>query len=206
MKPKRFYSATKRIFDLIVAGAAVAVLAPLIAAVALVVRIALGSPVLFRQPRPGLGGKVFECLKFRTMTQARDASGRLLPDAERLGRLGRALRRMSLDELPQLWNILVGEMSLVGPRPLMVCYLPRYSAEQQRRHLVLPGVTGWAQVNGRNTINWDRKLALDVWYVDHCCLTLDLEILAKTVWIVITAAGVSRPGQVSMEEFLGPNS
>lgn len=201
--PALLYPMAKRAMDVSVALVALILLAPLIALVALLVRLALGSPVVFRQPRPGLNARIFDCLKFRTMTDKRDGAGELLPDAERIGAFGRALRRTSLDELPQLWNILTGDMSLVGPRPLMVRYLPRYSPEQRRRHLVRPGITGWAQVNGRNTIDWDRKLALDIWYVENRSLMLDLKILAMTFWIVVTAVGVSRPGQVSMEEFLG---
>lgn len=197
------YLVVKRIMDAVVAGVTLVVLAPLIAVVAASVRVFLGGPVVFRQPRPGLREEIFECLKFRTMTDARDERGNLLPDAQRLPAFGAFLRRTSLDELPQLWSVLKGDMSLVGPRPLMVRYLPRYSAEQARRHLVRPGITGWAQVNGRNAIDWDRKLALDTWYVDNYSLSLDLKILVMTVRIVITAAGVSRSGQVSMEEFLG---
>jgi sugar transferase EpsL len=203
---RTYYPAIKRVIDLSASLVALVLFAPLFGAVALIVRVGLGSPVLFRQPRPGLHGVTFRCLKFRTMTGATDLGGALLPDAQRLGSLGKFLRRTSLDELPQLWNILTGDMSVIGPRPLMVCYLSRYSPEQRRRHLVRPGITGWAQVNGRNAIDWDLKLALDTWYVDHYSPLLDLKILAMTVWIVLTAAGVSRPGQVSMEEFLGSNS
>lgn len=202
-KQHPLYPFLKRAIDISVAATALLLLAPLIALVALTVRVALGRPVLFRQPRPGLNEKVFDCLKFRTMTDLRDSNGALLPDPQRVSRFGSTLRRTSLDELPQLWSILTGEMSLVGPRPLLVRYLPRYSAEQRRRHLVRPGITGWAQVNGRNAIEWNRKLALDIWYVDNYSITLDLKILAKTLWIVVSAVGVSRPGQVSMEEFLG---
>lgn len=200
---KRVYRVTKRLIDIVVSGTALLVLAPVIGVVAMLVRVFLGGPVIFRQPRPGLNEKIFDCLKFRTMNDRRGPDGEWLPDALRLTPFGRMLRRTSLDELPQLWSVLKGDMSLVGPRPLMVRYLPRYSPEQRRRHLAPPGITGWAQVNGRNAIDWDRKLALDVWYVDNCSLSVDLRILATTFWIVITAAGVSRPGQVSMEEFLG---
>jgi sugar transferase EpsL len=197
------YPIVKRIFDMAIAGLALIALAPLMVLVALTVRVFLGSPVLFRQSRPGLGENIFECFKFRTMTDKRDDRGTLLPDSQRISHCGSFLRRTSLDELPQLWNVVRGDMSLVGPRPLMVRYLPRYSLEQRRRHLVRPGITGWAQVNGRNAIDWDRKLALDTWYVDHYSASVDLKIIAMTIWIVVTAAGVSRPGQVSMEEFLG---
>lgn len=203
MKTSTFYLVVKRLIDVVASGAALILLAPLIALVAVAVRLRLGGPVLFRQPRPGLNAEIFECLKFRTMTDDRDEHGDLLTDAKRLPAFGEFLRRTSLDELPQLWSVLKGDMSLVGPRPLMVRYLPRYSAEQSRRHLVQPGITGWAQVNGRNAIDWDRKLALDTWYVDNRGLSLDLKILVMTVRIVITASGVSRDGQVSMEEFLG---
>ena len=171
------YSTSKRLMDFCTAFAALIVLSPVLALVALAVRLKLGGPALFRQPRPGLDGKLFTCLKFRTMSDDRDAKGALLPDEQRLGRFGKALRSTSLDELPQLFNILTGDMSLVGPRPLMVRYLPRYSVEQQRRHSVRPGITGWAQVNGRNMIDWDRKLALDTWYADNCSFVLDLRIL-----------------------------
>lgn len=203
LRSKRGYFICKRLIDVVVSGGALLLLAPLVALIAILVRVYLGSPAVFRQPRPGLNERIFECLKFRTMNDDRGPDGEWLPDAMRLTNFGKWLRRTSLDELPQLWSVLKGDMSLVGPRPLMVRYLPRYSAEQRRRHLVPPGITGWAQVNGRNAIDWDLKLALDVWYVDNCSLSVDLRILASTLWIVITAAGVSRPGQVSMEEFLG---
>ena len=179
------------------------ILSPVMAVVVILVRIKLGSPVIFRHPRPGLNEAVFKCLKFRTMTNECDCNGCLLPDADRLTSFGKFLRRYSLDELPQLWSVLVGDMSLVGPRPLQIVYLPRYSPEQRRRHFVPPGITGWAQINGRNDIGWDRKLALDVWYVDHCSFVLDLKILALTFWKVVTAAGVAKPGHVAMEEFMG---
>lgn len=203
MKRKSIYPAVKRVMDIAAAATGLTVLSPVIALTALFVRWRLGSPVLFRHARPGLNEQIFDCLKFRTMTDQRDADGNLLPDALRITAFGNFLRRASLDELPQLWNVLRGDMSLVGPRPLMVRYLPRYSAEQRRRHLVRPGITGLAQINGRNTIEWSEKLALDVRYVDHCSMLLDLKILLTTPWVVLTAAGVSRPGQVSMEEFLG---
>jgi sugar transferase EpsL len=202
-RSRRAYRLCKRCLDLFASGSALVLLAPVMAVVAIAVRWRLGGPVIFRQDRPGLEGKIFSCLKFRTMTNATDRTGALLPDDQRMTPFGRFLRRSSLDELPQLWSVFVGDMSLVGPRPLMVRYLPRYSAEQARRHLVKPGITGWAQVNGRNTIDWDRKLALDVWYVDHCSIPLDLKILAKTVSKVLAADGISREGQVSMEEFMG---
>lgn len=204
MPDRRSYEAAKRAMDLFVAIPALIAFAPLMAVIAGLIRMRMGGPVIFRHPRPGLHEATFSCLKFRTMTNAVDGSGVLLPDKQRLTGLGKFLRRTSLDELPQLWSVVAGDMSLVGPRPLMICYLERYSAEQRRRQSVKPGITGWAQVNGRNTIDWDRKLSLDVWYVDNRGLLLDLRILVMTVWKVLTGAGVSKAGQVSMEEFLGP--
>ena len=198
-----FYNLTKRVLDLTVAASMLVVLAPLMAITAICVRGFLGSPVIFRHPRPGFQQKIFCCLKFRTMTNSRDAEGELLPDHQRLTAFGRFLRGTSLDELPQLWTVITGAMSLVGPRPLEVRYLPRYTTEQNRRHLVRPGITGWAQVNGRNSLDWERRLALDVWYVDHCGFALDLKILFLTIGRVLSATGVARPGQVSCEEFRG---
>lgn len=197
------YKASKRCLDLLAASIAMIVFAPVMLVVAIVVRIFMGSPVIFRHPRPGLDEVTFPCLKFRTMTNTVDHFGALLPDAQRLTRLGVFLRNSSLDELPQLWSVLIGDMSLVGPRPLEVRYLDRYSEVQRRRQTVKPGITGWAQVNGRNAIDWDLKLALDVWYVEHCGLILDLKILVMTVSRVLTGTGVSRAGQVSMDEFFG---
>jgi lipopolysaccharide/colanic/teichoic acid biosynthesis glycosyltransferase len=193
----------KRALDVAGAAAALVLLLPLAAVVALVVRMAIGRPVLFRQWRPGLHGVPFQIVKFRTMTDARDGAGRLLPDAERLTKTGRFLRATSLDELPELWNVLKGEMSLVGPRPLLVEYLPRYTPEQTRRHEVRPGVTGLAQVSGRNAIGWEEKFALDVHYVDHCSLRLDVVILARTVAGVVRSHGISHPGQATAPEFMG---
>ncbi len=195
--------AVKRGIDVVGAGIALVLLSPVLAIVALLVRLRMGSPVLFRQERPGRNGKPFEMLKFRTMTDRRDASGALLPDDARLTGLGRFLRRSSLDELPELVNVVAGDMSLVGPRPLLMQYLPLYSPEQARRHEVRPGVTGWAQVNGRNALTWDEKFALDVWYVDHRSTRLDVEILAKTVSQVFGGHGVSAPGHATMEPFRG---
>ena len=193
----------KRCFDATAAAAGLLCLAPVMALLALLVRVKLGSPVLFRQERPGLGGRGFTILKFRTMADARDESGALRPDADRLTPFGRFLRSSSLDELPELINVLKGEMSLVGPRPLLVCYLVRYSAEQARRHGVRPGITGWAQVGGRNALGWDDRLARDVWYVDHVGLALDLSILWKTAGAVVSRRGVSAPGHATMPEFQG---
>lgn len=193
----------KRLLDLIVAMVAIAIMLPLLALVAIIVRITLGSPVLFRQQRPGLHGRPFTLVKFRTMRDAVDAHGRVLPDAERLTPFGRFLRSTSLDELPELWNVLRGEMSLVGPRPLLMEYLPRYKPEQARRHEVRPGITGWAQVHGRNAISWEEKFALDVWYVDHRSFWLDIRILLLTVKRVFARAGISQSGHVTAEKFGG---
>ena len=193
----------KRMLDLIVGGAAILILLPVLLVVALLVRLNLGSPVLFKQQRPGLGGRPFFMLKFRTMSDARDSNGDLLPDEVRLGRFGRWLRASSLDELPELFNVLAGDMSLVGPRPLLLEYLPLYTPEQNRRHELRPGITGWAQVNGRNAISWNEKFALDVWYVDHWSLGLDLRILWMTLVRVLRREGISQEGQVTAEKFRG---
>ena len=195
--------ALKRVIDVVGASTALVVLSPLLAVVALLVRVRMGTPVLFRQERPGRNGRTFVMTKFRTMTDRRDADGALLPDADRLTALGRWLRRTSVDELPELLNVVHGDMSLVGPRPLLVEYLPLYSDEQARRHEVRPGITGWAQVNGRNAVTWDERFALDVWYVDHRSTRLDVEILAKTVSQVFSGHGVSAPGHATMEPFRG---
>jgi lipopolysaccharide/colanic/teichoic acid biosynthesis glycosyltransferase len=198
--------ALKRALDVIGASVALVVLSPLLALVALGVRVRMGSPVLFRQERPGRGGRPFVMTKFRTMTDRRAPDGALLADADRLTRFGRFLRRTSIDELPELLNVVRGDMSLVGPRPLLMEYLPLYSAEQARRHEVRPGITGWAQVNGRNAVTWDEKFALDVWYVDHRSTRLDLEILGKTVAQVFSGDGISAPGHATMEPFRGSTS
>lgn len=191
----------KRLLDLAASLAALVALSPVILAVAVLVRWKLGSPVLFRQVRPGLGGRPFTMLKFRTMANLEP--GREVPAELRLTPFGSRLRRASLDELPELINVLKGDMSLVGPRPLLVKYLPRYSVEQARRHEVLPGVTGWAQVNGRNAISWEKKFELDVWYVDHASLLLDLRILALTALRLARPRGISAEGHATMPEFLG---
>ena len=180
----------KRVVDLTLALTALVLLSPAIVIAALLARIGMGSPILFRQQRPGLGGRPFFVLKFRTMTDARDADGTLKPDGERLTRTGRFLRKTSLDELPQLWNVVKGDMSLVGPRPLLMEYLPNYTPEQNRRHEVMPGITGWSQINGRNDVVFSERLRLDVWYVDHWSLWLDLTILARTVLKVFRSSGV----------------
>ena len=195
----------KRLLDLALTVAALVVLAPLVALLAALVRCRLGSPVLFCQPRPGLHGRAFTLYKFRTMTDERDDKGDLLPDAERLTPLGRFLRSTSLDELPELINVLNGDMSLVGPRPLLMRYLDRYTPEQMRRHDVKPGITGWAQVNGRNAVSWEEKFALDVWYVDKQSLWLDMKIIALTVAAIIKREGISQPGYATAQEFMGEN-
>ena len=195
--------AAKRAVDLGVAAIALLAASPVLVAAGLAVRASLGAPVLFVQTRPGRGGKPFRLVKLRTMRDAAGPDGRPLPDAERLTGLGRLLRSTSIDELPQLWNVLRGDISLVGPRPLLLQYLPRYSREQARRHDVLPGITGWAQVNGRNAISWEERLSLDVWYVDHWTLALDLKILAMTVARVFQRSGISRDGHATMPEFTG---
>jgi sugar transferase EpsL len=203
----RFYRRFgKRLFDLALTVPALIVLAPLLAVVALVARFKLGSPVLFCQERPGLGERVFLMRKFRSMTDARDANGELLPDAERLTAFGKFLRSTSLDELPELLNVLRGDMSLVGPRPLLVRYLDRYTPEQRRRHEVRPGLTGWAQANGRNALSWEDKFALDIWYVDNLGFWLDVKILLMTVAKMVHREGISQPGQATMEEFWGTGS
>jgi lipopolysaccharide/colanic/teichoic acid biosynthesis glycosyltransferase len=196
-------SPIKRIFDLVLTIPGLIIFSPLLLILALLVRIAHGKPVIFRQMRPGYGGQPFGILKFRTMTEAEDEQGNLLSDTQRLTRLGRFLRASSLDELPELINILRGEMSLVGPRPLLMQYLERYDAEQARRHDVLPGLTGWAQINGRNALTWEDKFQLDVWYVDHWSLGLDIKILFLTVWKVLRREGISQPGHATAEEFMG---
>lgn len=197
--------ASKRIFDLLLAVLGLVILSPILLLAAVLVRIYHGSPVIFTQKRPGFKGTPFHIYKFRTMTDARDENGNLLPDAERLTRLGRFFRSSSLDELPELFNVLRGEMSIVGPRPLLMQYLERYSPEQARRHDVLPGITGWAQVNGRNAITWEDKFRLDVWYVDNWSVWLDIKIIFLTVWKVFKREGISQPGHVSAEEFMGNN-
>jgi sugar transferase EpsL len=193
----------KRLFDLAALLSIGIVAIPLLVIVAILVRAKLGSPIFFRQQRPGMHGKPFMLIKFRTMTDERDANGVLLPDARRLTRFGKLLRSTSLDELPELWNVLRGEMSFVGPRPLLMRYLERYSPEQARRHEVRPGITGWAQVNGRNAVDWPQRFSLDVWYVDNVSLLLDLRILFMTVRAVFKREGISQEGQATMQEFRG---
>jgi sugar transferase EpsL len=193
----------KRAFDVAASAAGLALTSPLLAATAVALRASVGAPVLFRHQRPGLHGRPFTLYKFRTMSDARGRDGALLPDAERLTPVGRVVRSLSLDELPQLWNVLRGDMSLVGPRPLLMQYLERYSPEQARRHEVRPGITGWAQVNGRNTVDWEKKFELDVWYVDHFSLALDARILFRTALSVVKREGISSAGHATMSEFMG---
>lgn len=196
----------KRLIDITASGAALVALSPVLAVTAYKVKKNLGSPVLFKQTRPGLNGKPFEMIKFRTMKDATDKNGNLLPDSERMTPFGQKLRSTSLDELPELWNVLKGDMSLVGPRPLLMEYLPLYNSEQARRHNVRPGVTGHAQVNGRNAISWEQKFALDTWYVDNQSLWLDIKILAKTVKQVLIKDGISAAGEATMSKFTGSES
>lgn len=193
----------KRLLDVLVSGVGLALLSPVIALTAVLVAVRLGRPVLFRQVRPGLHGRPFTVAKFRTMTDARGADGALLPDAQRLTPFGAALRRTSLDELPQLWNVLRGDMSLVGPRPLLMEYLPLYNARQARRHEVRPGITGWAQVRGRNALTWDERFDLDLWYVENRSFWLDLRILLLTLLRVVQRHGVTQQGHVTVEAFRG---
>lgn len=193
----------KRLFDIVVASALLMLLSPILLALTIIIHFNMGSPVLFKQVRPGLHGKSFAMYKFRTMTDSRDERGNLWPDAERLTKLGRFLRATSLDELPELLNVLKGDMSLVGPRPLLMEYLPLYSPEQARRHEVRPGITGWAQVNGRNALTWEQKFEYDVWYVDNWSLWLDLKILWLTLVTVLKREGISADGHATMPPFRG---
>ncbi len=194
---------SKRLFDLAITIPGLVLTFPLFVIIAALVRLFLGHPIIFQQLRPGYKGRPFMVYKFRTMTDERDAQGNLLPDEQRLTKLGRFLRSTSLDELPELINVLRGEMSIVGPRPLLLQYLERYSPEQARRHDVLPGITGWAQINGRNALTWEDKFRLDVWYVDHRSLWLDLKIILITIWKVLKREGINQPGHATAEEFMG---
>ena len=193
----------KRLLDVAVALPGLLLLSPLLGIVALLVRFHLGRPVVFRQRRPGLRGAPFDVFKFRTMLEDYDDQGQPLPDERRITRLGRFLRSFSIDELPELWNVLRGEMSIVGPRPLLMKYLPLYSAQQARRHDVLPGITGWAQINGRNDLSWEDKFLFDVWYVEHWSLMLDVKIILRTGWKVLRREGISQAGYATTEEFRG---
>ena len=198
-----YHAFGKRLLDLSLAVPALVLLSPVFILVALLVRIKLGSPIFFRQRRPGLGGEPFTLFKFRTMTDARDGQGNLLPDAERLTHFGRFLRSSSLDELPELINVLKRDMSLVGPRPLLMKYLELYTPEQFRRHEALPGITGWAQINGRNALSWEQKFDMDIWYVERQSFRLDVRIIALTFLKIIRREGISQPGHATAEEFTG---
>jgi lipopolysaccharide/colanic/teichoic acid biosynthesis glycosyltransferase len=200
MEAMRF---SKRLFDLLATTLGLIIILPLMLVLSPLVWVFLGTPILFRQPRPGYKGRPFVTYKFRTMTNRTGPDEELLPDAERLTPFGRFLRSTSLDDLPQLFNVLRGEMSLVGPRPLLMQYLGRYTPEQMRRHDVLPGITGWAQINGRNVLDWEEKFRLDVWYVDHWSFWLDMKILSLTPWKVFKREGISQPGHITVEEFKG---
>lgn len=193
----------KRLFDLLLTIPGLILISPVLGIVALLMLIFEGRPIFFQQPRGGYKGKVFSVRKFRTMRELYDEQGKLLPDEQRISRLGKFLRATSLDELPELLNVLTGDMSLVGPRPLMAIYLPRYSPQQMRRHDVLPGITGWAQINGRNALSWEDRFRLDVWYVDHWSFWLDIKILALTLWEVLKREGINEPGHATMHEFMG---
>ncbi|MDQ3030794.1 MAG: sugar transferase [Myxococcota bacterium] len=195
--------AGKRLMDLAITGVGAVAVAPIALATAAAIRVSMGTPVVFRQVRPGRHGRTFELVKFRTMSDARDAEGRLLPDAERLTSVGRFIRSTSLDELPQLWNVLRGDMSLVGPRPLLVQYMSRYDDRQARRHDVMPGITGWAQIRGRNALPWREKFELDVWYVENWSLGLDVRILVETLVRVVRRDDVAQDGHATMPEFMG---
>lgn len=207
MRASRLHEAVqsrlKRCIDLMLAGAGILVTAPVLLLAALIVRITMGSPCIFRQERAGLGGRLFELYKLRTMNELRDDSGKLLPDQQRLTWAGRVIRKTSVDELPQLWNVLRGDMSMVGPRPLLPKYLPLYTVRQMRRHEVKPGITGWAQINGRNALQWEQKFELDLWYAENWSLLLDLKIIVLTVPRILKSHGISQPGHETMEEFFG---
>jgi sugar transferase EpsL len=196
----------KRLLDLALSVLALLIISPFMVIVGVAVKQTIGSPVLFRQRRPGLHGKPFTIYKFRTMADTRDQHGQRLPDDQRLTRLGKFLRRTSLDEIPELFNVVKGDMSLVGPRPLLMKYVDRYTSEQARRHEVKPGITGWAQVNGRNAITWEQKFEYDVWYVDHVSLRLDLKIIAMTLWKILKMEGINQPGHATAQEFMGTHA
>lgn len=202
----RLQLACKRALDILASAVGLVLLSPLLALTALAIKLESAGPVLFRQRRAGFRGRPFDLIKFRTMLEARDAQGQPLPDEQRLTHLGLFLRSTSLDEFPELFNVLKGDMCLVGPRPLLLEYLPRYSPDQNRRHEVRPGITGWAQINGRNALTWEEKFAYDVWYVDHQSLWLDLKILALTVWKILRREGISQAGRATMDKFQGSTS
>ena len=194
---------SKRVFDILISLIVLILLSPILLIISLSLIAVEGLPLFFCQDRPGMGGRIFRICKFRTMRAERDSSGELLPDEERITAFGSFMRRSSLDELPELFNVIKGEMSLVGPRPLLVQYLERYTPDQARRHEVLPGITGWAQINGRNAITWDEKFRLDLWYVDHWSFWLDIRIIFTTIWKVLSGEGISQPGHATMDEFMG---
>jgi len=202
IKPKKI-PAIKRVMDIILSMIILLVFSPLMLIVGVVILLSQGRPILFFHERPGKDGQPFRLIKFRSMRNLKDKKGKLLPDGERITRFGNFIRKTSIDELPEFCNVLRGEMSLVGPRPLLMKYLERYSAQQYRRHEVLPGITGWAQVNGRNAISWDEKFKLDIWYIDHWSIWLDIKILFLTIWKVVTGEGISQPGRATMDEFMG---
>jgi sugar transferase EpsL len=206
MKTQFFSRFVKRAIDVLVSMTALVLLSPILIGIAILVAIYMGRPVIFSHQRPGLNGTPFTMIKFRTMNNKKDAQGNFLPDGERLTTFGKFIRSTSLDELPELWNVLKGDMSLVGPRPLMMEYLPRYSSEQARRHEAVPGVTGWAQINGRNTISWEEKFTLDVWYVDNWTLWLDFKILFLTGWKVLAREDISQANHDTIEDFMGSQS
>jgi len=196
----------KRLLDIVVASVMLLCFSPVLLIAMVLVRLKMGTPILFRQLRPGLRGEIFQMVKLRTMLDANDSKGNPLPDDQRMTKLGSILRSTSIDEFPALWNVIKGDMSLVGPRPLMVRYLPRYNQQQARRHEVKPGITGWAQVNGRNAVGWEKRFELDVWYVENHSFWLDIKILFLTFWKVIRRDGISAPGEVTMTEFMGSSS
>ncbi|MCD6356108.1 MAG: sugar transferase [Anaerolineaceae bacterium] len=202
-KNKKNTPIVKRMFDILFSLLAIALLSPLLLVIGIFNALMVGFPILFKQTRPGKNGVPFTLCKFRTMKEDKDRNGSLLPDKERITSFGKFLRKTSLDELPELFNVIKGDMSIVGPRPLLMQYLERYSPKQARRHEMLPGITGWAQVNGRNAISWEEKFRLDVWYIDHWSFWLDMKIILLTIWKVVTGKGVSQPGKATMDEFKG---
>ena len=200
---KRKTPFSKRLLDIILSALILILASPLLLITAALIFLSYGAPIIFKHERPGKDGQPFKLIKFRSMRDARDQEGNVLPDAERITRFGQFIRKTSIDELPELYNVLRGDMSLVGPRPLLMQYLQRYSAEQARRHDVLPGVTGWAQINGRNAISWDDKFKYDLWYIDHWTFWLDVKIIFLTIWKVLKGDGISQPGRATMDEFMG---
>ena len=200
---KRKTPLSKRLLDILISAIILMLASPLLLLTAVLIFLSYGTPIFFKHERPGKDGLPFKLIKFRSMRDARDQEGNVLPDAERITRLGQFIRRTSIDELPEFYNVLRGDMSLVGPRPLLMQYLQRYSAEQARRHDVLPGVTGWAQINGRNAISWDDKFKYDLWYIDHWTFWLDVKIIFLTIWKVLKGDGISQPGRATMDEFMG---